>query len=134
MQRNELHNDGVRVLPSSLRVSTVLAGCIAGFADFLLFGVVFLCVPTPLILGAVIQPYVPRLGHWVLAIGALLVSAYVGVFLAPQTFGVISTLPLYHAPRDIGMVLVFVLSIALVAWIDVALVMHQRDRKTSEAG
>ena len=95
-----------------------------------MFGIVFCFVPVVLILGAIIQPYVPRLGRWVFAIGAMLVSMYVALFLVPQAFGAITMLPHYHEPHDLADLCRFVLSIALVVWLDVALVRNEKVKKT----
>lgn len=108
----------------------VLAGCLSGFAGFLVFGIVFLFVPLILILGAIIQPFVPRLGRWVFGVGAMLVTVYVGVFLVPQALGTMSRLAQDHAPLDVALLFLFVLSITLVFWVDVALVMDERGRTT----
>jgi hypothetical protein len=111
-----------------MRLLAIFAGCISAFAGFLVFGIVFLFVPVVLILGAIIQPSVPRLGRSVFAVGAMLVTVYVGLFLLPQTFGALSRLRENHTPHDIGVVILFALSIALVFWVDVALVISERAR------
>jgi hypothetical protein len=77
--------------PGWLRLPAILAGGLSGLAGFLVFGIVFCFVPIVLILGAIIQPYAPHLGRWVLLVGAMLVSVYVALFLAPQAFGAISS-------------------------------------------
>lgn len=82
----------------------------------------FLLVPSILILGAIIQPYLPRSGRWILSGGALLVSLYVLVFLAPQAVGIFQTLRVYHGVRDLMLLSLFIVTILLVGWCDVALV------------
>jgi glucan phosphoethanolaminetransferase (alkaline phosphatase superfamily) len=100
-------------------------------AGFLAFGTVFCFVPIVLILGAIIQPYSPRLGRWVFAIGAVVVSFYVGVFLVPQALGSISMVRQYHSRHDLALLSLYFVSIMLVAWVDLALVISLKVRKTS---
>jgi hypothetical protein len=121
-----------RVLPAWMRLLAILAGCSSGLSGSLVFGIVFLFVPIILILGAIIQPYMPRLGRWVCSVGAVLVSVYVGVFLAPQAFGLASMLPEYHTLHDLAVLFLFVFSIALVVWADVALVMNGMNRRLTK--
>ena len=65
----------------------------------------------------------------------MLVTVYVGLFLfLPQTFGALSRLRENHTPHDIGVVILFALSIALVFWVDVALVISERARTRANAG
>jgi hypothetical protein len=119
----------VRAFPTRLRLLAILAGCLSGFAGFLDFGIVFSSVPILLILGAMIQPYTPRLGRWVFAVGAMLVSVYAALFLVPQTFGAITMPPHYHEPHDLAVLFLFVSSTALVVWLDVALVRNEKLKK-----
>lgn len=134
MQANKPPEETVHIYPKGTRILAILAGCVSAFAGFLVFGSVFLFVPVVLILGAIIQPSTPHFGRWVFAVGAMLVTVYVGLFLAPQAVGVISMLAQYHAPHDIGLLFLFVLSIALVFWVDVMLVMSERARKSINVG
>ena len=130
MPANKQVEHRVHIFPRGMRMLAVLAGCLSGFAGFLVFGIVFLFVPLILILGAIIQPFVPRLGRWVFGVGAMLVTVYVGVFLVPQALGTMSRLARDHAPLDVALLFLFVLSITLVFWVDVALVMDERGRTT----
>jgi glucan phosphoethanolaminetransferase (alkaline phosphatase superfamily) len=118
-------------LPGWLRLLAILAGGLSGFGGFLVFGIVFCFVPVVLILGAIIQPYVPRLGRWVFSVGAMLVTVYVVLFLVPQAFGAITMLRHYHEPHDLAVLSLFVLSTALVIWLDAALVRNEKVKKTS---
>jgi hypothetical protein len=131
LQNNEPLEQRGRIFPVGLRLLAILAGCLSGFAGSLAFGRVFIFVSIVLILGAFVQPYVPRLGRWVFSIGAILLSVYVGLFLVPLALGSISMLREYHAPHDLALLFLFVISIALVAWVDLALVMNQRVRKST---
>lgn len=121
------------IVPSGIRALAILAGCLSGFTGFLSFGIAFLFVPVVLILGAVVQPYVPRLGGWIVATGAVILSVYAGMFPVPQAFGAISTLPLYHAPHDVGVLCLLVFSVALVVWVDVALLIDRRAGRRLES-
>jgi hypothetical protein len=131
LQINSPEAQRADIFPNGIRLLAILAGCLSGFAGFLVFGIVFCFVPVVLILGAIIQPYVPRLGRWVFSIGAMLVSVYVALFVVPQAFGAITMLPDYHEPHDVAVLSLFVLSIALVVWLDVALVRNEKVKKTS---
>jgi hypothetical protein len=128
LQINSPEAQRADIFPNGIRLLAILAGCLSGFAGFLVFGIVFCFVP---ILGAIIQPYVPCLGRWVFSIGAMLVSVYVALFVVPQAFGAITMLPDYHEPHDVAVLSLFVLSIALVVWLDVALVRNEKVKKTS---
>ncbi|MFZ0522996.1 MAG: hypothetical protein WAL95_18350 [Candidatus Acidiferrales bacterium] len=128
LQTNNSPEQTVHIYPSGTRILAILAGCVSAFAGFLAFGIVFLFVPVLLILGAIIQPSAPRLGRWVFAAGAMLVTVYVGLFLVPLAFGMVSMLRQYHTAHDIGLHFLFALSIVLVASVDVALVMSERAR------
>jgi len=131
MQINKPPEHTARVLPAWMRLLAILAGCLSGLSGFLVFGIAFLFVPLVLILGAIIQPYVPRLGRWVCSVGAVIVSAYAGIFLVPQAFGSIWALRYWHTPHDFGVLFLFVFSVGLVVWTDVVLVMNRRMGKTT---
>jgi hypothetical protein len=119
-------NYTTRAVPRKVRWLAIAAGCFSGVAGFLLYGLLFLFVPAILILGAILQPHSPRLGRWFLSVGALLLSVYVGLFLAPQAVGAIMGLPLDHTFHDWTVASVLLVSVVLVAWSDVALILEAK--------
>ena len=111
-----------------IRWLAIVAGCFAAGAGFLAFGLVFLVVPSILVLGAIIQPYANRLGKWLMGAGAFVLSVFAGLFLAPQAVGMIWRLPLYHTFHDVALASLFSVSLALVGWCDASLVIDARER------
>jgi hypothetical protein len=89
----------------------------------------FFLMPIFLVVGAIIQPYTPTFGRWACYLGAMVVSWYVFVFLTPQALGIILLAPQYHTPHDLGILLLIVASIALVIWVDVALIRYATSKK-----
>jgi hypothetical protein len=126
---NKGNDRGPRVLPDKLRVLSLAAGCISGLAGFFLFGIVFLVFPVLQILGAIIQPYSPRLGYWVLSAGVAILTASVGGFFGTQIFFIMRDIPHFHDPEILGVLFLFSLSLVLVVWVDVALIINERMRK-----
>lgn len=129
MSTNKLTHESISTVPNSTRCLAIFAGCVSGLAGFLTIGIVLLFVPVLLILGALIQPSAPRLGRWLLAIGAMLVSVSVGLFFVPAAVKGISSVSSYHDAGAVAIVASFVISIVLVGWTDVALVINERKKR-----
>jgi hypothetical protein len=120
-------------MPSRIGWLAILAGCVSGLSGSLVFGPFFAVAACGvLILGAFIQPHLPRAGRWILAVGAVISSFYVGVFVAPQAAGMLWRLPLRHEINDIGLCSLFVLSTLLVAYFDFALVRNTNRLKSDD--
>jgi hypothetical protein len=122
-------NDTGRAVPRKVRWLAIAAGCSSGVGGSLLFGPLFSFFPAVLILGGILQPHSPRLGRWLLWIGAVFSSAYVGLFVAPQAVGAIMGLSLDYTLQDWGVVSVLFVSVVLVAWSDVSLIVEAKRSK-----
>ena len=112
-------------VPSRIRWLAIAAGCFSGLVGFLHYGPFFLLVPSVLILGAIIQPWSPRPGRWCLALGACIVTFYAS-FLAMPAVLLIKHLRLHHNFEDLIFLCLFLASVALVGWCDVALAVDAR--------
>ena len=102
MKIGKSKNDTTRTVPRKVRWLAIAAGCLSGVTGSLLFGLVFSFFPAILILGAILQPHSRRWGRLLLSIGAVFLTAYVGLFIAPQALGAIMGLPLDHTFHAIG--------------------------------
>jgi hypothetical protein len=123
-------------MPGRIRWLAIIAGCFSGLAGAVGLGVAFLLVPSPLILGAAVQPRSERPGRWLMWVGAFLLS----VVVLPTGFRL-----LLGNMRELGshtvqpIAVPFLLSlgtILLVLWCDVSLVveaMMHRPSRVSEA-
>jgi hypothetical protein len=121
----------IEIIPVRVRWLAIAAGLLSGLGGSLLFGPLFLLVPSVQILGAVIQPYSPRPGRLLLSMGVLLLSGYAGLFLAPQAFGAILG---SRSEFDLSHVALFVLllvALLSVAWCDVAFIKAIRQIRQS---
>ena len=116
-------------VPSKIRWLAIAAGVVSGIAGSLPFGPVYAFIPSLLILGAIIQPYIRRPGRWLLHVGALLVSFYVALFLLPAAVGIIWTALLRSDSMLAALLLLDVLSVVLISWCDFELVIEARQRK-----
>ena len=99
---------------------TVIAGLFVGIAGIIGLGLGFAIAPSVLVLGAVIQPRLPRAGRGLICAGALLLSFWV--------FDIGVLMLLEHRPGDkvgalaLGLTLA---SILLVALCDLAIVIEE---------
>jgi hypothetical protein len=110
-------------IPVNLRWLALAAGCSSGLVGSLLFGPAFLIFPSVQMLGAVVEAYSPRFGQVLLWIGACILTFYAGAFLAPQALGAISVLNVRNDLTHIALFVLLVVSLALLAWCDVALLL-----------
>ena len=118
-----------RILSSRLRWLALAAGCVSGIA-LVSFGVLSVFGLLPMV-GAAIQRRMPRVGRWVLYVGAALLTYLV------VPFGMVAlreTIKTGFFPFDfvaVTLTLAWLLSPALVIWCDVALVVEAvRERRT----
>ena len=124
----QTRTSGGAAFPANTRWLSIAAGCFAGAVGALAFGWVFPAMALVLVCGAIAQPYTPRVGKWLVWVGAAILTVNVGLFLLPQALG--SMLVLARTP-DTNLLLFFladVVSVVLMVWCDVALVVE--DRKT----
>lgn len=110
-----------------------IAACLSGIAGSLPFGPLFLLIPSIQITGAILQPHWPRSGKWLLAIGAFVLSLYVSVFFIPPIIGGAKSLPAYHDLGVVGLLLLYIASVGLVTWSDVALIAEARRNRGGSA-
>jgi hypothetical protein len=118
------------VMPSGTRWLVIGAGCFCGLVGFLHYGWFFVFVPIILIFGAVVQPWFNRLGRWLLALGAFIVTIY-GMFFAVPAVELIGRLPLHHSLEEVVFLLLFLVTVLLIVWCDVALIMEERKSRRS---
>jgi hypothetical protein len=114
----------VEIFPLKIRLLAVAAGCVNGLALSLLSPLFFL-LHFPLILGATLQPYSPRVGKWVMSAGVLITTLYSSQFAVLAAIS-IGRLRLHHAFEDLAFLSLFLTSIILVVWCDAALVADAR--------
>jgi hypothetical protein len=113
-----------RVLPRKVRRLAVVTGCVVGIA---LLSFKWLAVAGIfLIVGAAVQPWMPRTGRWVLSVVAPLLGVWIvpmgGLFLLGAVKG--ETLGLDFYSR--GLAFAWMLSPILLIWCNVALVVEAR--------
>ncbi len=126
MQSSKSPNQPSEILPLKMRLLCIATGSISGLAGMLLFGPLFWLFPSLLILGAVAQPYLLRAGRWIVAIGALILSIYTFLFIAPQILGAVQMMRTIHDPGFLALLSLFLASIILVVWSDAALVLDAK--------
>jgi hypothetical protein len=113
------------VLPLGLRILAIAAGILSGMVGTLGLGFVFLIIPVPLVVSAIIQPYMLQVGRWIFWFGAVLLTFYVVVYIGPAFKGIIPMLEQFHALQDFVMPSFIVLACLLVLILDVALLLHE---------
>ena len=118
------------VSPLGTRWLVIGAGCFYGLVGFLHYGWFFVFVPIILVFGAVVQPWFSRLGRWLLALGAFIVTIYGLLFAAPAV-ELIGRLPLHHSLEEVVSLLLFLVTVLLIVWCDVALIMEERKSRPS---
>lgn len=120
------------IVPGKVRWLAIAAGCVSGASGSLLSSPLFLLIPSILILGAILQPYSPRKGRWLMWVGTFFLSLYVGGFLAPLAIEVVRTPRSAYDGMIAGLRLLSMASLLLVSWCVVALVIDaNRLRRTS---
>ena len=120
------------IVPSKVRWLAIATGCISGISGSLLFGPLFFLFPSIQILGAIIQPYSPRSGRFLLSFGAFFLSFYTFLFLGPQAFGALSMWRSIVDLNGIALLVLLLVSLITVAWCDVALIVDAKRLKRSQ--
>jgi hypothetical protein len=115
-----------------LRALVLTAGCVSGIAGVVAYGLYFGMVPAVLVLGAVVQPYSPRPGRLLIAMGALLVTLYVGIFVAPVVVSMMIHRTPYEDASRLLLLGLYACSVVLVGWCDAALVVNARRIRFTE--
>jgi hypothetical protein len=116
-------NDNQRVLPRNVRLLTVIAGCFSGFA---LLSFIWLSLSAiPLILGALVQSKLPRLGRWLIAgVAPALSTPVIGmgaVFWAETARGRNRFSP---APLGLALDAAWMVAPILLTWCDAVLLLE----------
>jgi hypothetical protein len=113
------------IVPSKIRLLSVVTGCFTAIAGSLVLGILFSIPPIILVLGAIVQPNLRSVGKWFMAIGATLLSLEAMV-LVVSILASIKLLHLYHDRHFLGAFSFSIISVLLVAWCDVALIIDAR--------
>jgi hypothetical protein len=120
-------NYKTRILPHRIRCLAVVTGCVVGIAllSFKWAAVTGLL----LIVGATVQPWMPRAGRWVLSVVVPLLDIWIipmgGLFLLGAVKG--ETLCVDFFSR--GLAFAWMLSPVLLVWCSVALVVEARKER-----
>jgi hypothetical protein len=118
LQTNQSENRTSGIIDSNIRWFVVVTGCFAAIAGSLRFSPAFTCVPSFMILGALIQRRFPRPGRVLVSAGAIALSYWVLVVGVLMLNGTISRDRLL----EFGLTLA---SVLLVALCDVAIVVQE---------
>jgi hypothetical protein len=118
-----------RILPRKLRFLAVMTGCVVGIA---LMSYTWRSLSAiPLILGAVLQPRVPRMGRLLLSVAAPLLSAWVVPLGVIMLVGTVRGDPFPHDFLGVSLTLAWILSPILLLWCDATLVAEAvKERRT----
>lgn len=123
MERRALSNRNV--ISNRRRWLALTTGLVFAFVGFLHYGSLFLILPLILIIGAIAQPRFRRVGRWMLAIGASVLT-YGATFLAVPAIILIRELPVHHSNEELIFLLLCLATVTLVIWCDVELVIDAR--------
>lgn len=118
---NEPQGQITEIIGTKLRCLVIAAGVISGVAGFFSVGPLILLTASFQILGAIVQPNSPRPGRWLLWVGSLILSLYVGFLVVP---GISESMRLVRSYGDISSLTVFsisLISVLLIIWSDTAL-------------
>ena len=118
LQTNKSENQTASIIGSKIRWFAVVAGCFAAIAGSFRFGYASACVPSFMVMGAIIQGRFPRFGRVLICAGAIALSYWVFVV---DVFLLIETGPTHHLGQ-FGLTLA---SVLLVAFCDVAIVIEE---------
>jgi hypothetical protein len=116
------------IVPAGTRWLALLVGCLdlafIGWAHAALPST--LVVPTSFVLGAIIQPYSPRPGRWLLWVGAFYLSLIGLPYLALMVAGAASHLRDSISLNSLLLLLATVAPLVLLIWCDAALILDAR--------
>jgi hypothetical protein len=118
---------GTNIVPVATRCLAALLGCLAFIAGSMPpSGMSTLVIPMSLVLGAIVQPYSPRPGRWLLSVGAFYLSVigvpYLGLMVAGAALHLRDSIDL----NSLFLLLALVAPLVLLIWCDVALVVDAR--------
>jgi hypothetical protein len=122
LRSHETPNKNLQTVPRKIRWLAIAAGVFSGVAGSLPFGPLFAIIPSLLILGAIIQPYTPRPGRWLLYLGAFVVSVYASLFLAPGALEIVWTVHLRDNLAQLTLFILVLSSIFLIGWCDIEII------------
>jgi hypothetical protein len=111
-------------VPLKTRWLAIGTGGLFGIVGCLHYGAFFLFVPSILLLGAIVEPWLPRLGKVLLAVGAAVLTFY-SLFLGLPAVLLIRGLG-HHSLEDSVFLVLSLLSVVLVILCDVMLVKNER--------
>lgn len=124
---NQTSGQSTDIIPRGTRWLALLVGCIAFVAESMPPSPVStLVVPTSLILGAIIQPYSPRPGRWILSVGAFYLSLSGVPYLALMVAGGAMHLLNSQSLDSLLLLLALVAPLVLLIWCDLALILDAR--------
>jgi hypothetical protein len=115
---NQSENLATGILDSKLRWFVVATGCFAAIAGSFRFGLASACVPSFMIVGAIVQRRFPHPGRVLVSAGAIALSYWV----VTAAFMPIETGPVNHHPDEFALALA---SALLVALCDLAIVFEE---------
>lgn len=123
---NQTPGQSTDSIPTGTRWLALLVGCMAFIVGSLPPSPVStLVIPTTFVLGAIIQPYSPRPGRWLLSVGAFYLSLSVP-YLALMVAGGASHLLDSKSLNSLLLLLALVAPLVLLIWCDVALILDAR--------
>jgi hypothetical protein len=121
------------IVPSGTRWLALLVGCLD--LAFIVVSmphspVSTLVVPTSFVLGAIIQPYSPRPGRWLLAVGAFYLSLsgvpHLALMVAGAASALLDSISLNSLLLSLLLALAMVAPLVLLIWCDMALILDAR--------
>jgi hypothetical protein len=129
MHHGELRKYADELVSPKTRRLAIVTGCISGVAGSLAFGPLFLQMPAILTIGAILQRWSPRPGRWLMWLGVFYLTPFVGTFFVPSVLHP----PHLYATAPLVAVSLFVASVGLNGWCDVALVVGLLRSKNAPA-
>ena len=127
------------IVTKSTRWLAVAAGCFTAVTGTISVGGLFFVAPIFLILGVVFQPRARRLGRWLIWVGAAFLNLMAlpqGIVLLPEYFKTMHIDPHYQHDALRFLIPLWVVSLLLILWCDLALVIDavktSRSRIASE--
>jgi hypothetical protein len=117
------NNQLTGTLPRRARYVAIAAGFFSAASAALGLGVLAIVLPAFLLGTAILEPYVPRTGKWLIWIIAFILSVYtlpIGVMIIRDG---ISTLRPYHDPAILGILASWLLTLFFLIWCDAELIL-----------
>jgi hypothetical protein len=124
---NQTSGQSTDVIPTGTRWLALLVGCMAFIVGAMPPSPVStLPVPSTFVLGAIVQPYSPRPGRWLLSVGAFYLSLIGVPYLALMVAGGALHLVDSKSLTSLLLLLALVAPLVLLIWCDVALILDAR--------